>query len=246
MARVEEKGRDYGLQMHWGKVCLVRVGSATQQLHTPQGEPIQAQDSMLYLGSTVHANGKFGCEISRKIGFVRAEFDFLHRIWKSSALPQSRKLQIFDALILCKLRYGVASSWLSKSELRRLDGFEAWCLRKMLGIKPSFISRVSNARVRQIAGTSPISSAIRTSQLRLLGQVLTEPCKSVLKDVAFQGGGSLTPTTAAYVRRVGRPKHNWTDQLMNMMRQAAGSLKEWNRIVNSFGAWMEVAARVSC
>ena len=118
MARVEEKGRDYGLQMHWGKVCLVRVGFASHQVHTPQGEPIQAQDSMLYLGSTVHANGKFGCEISRKIGAARAEFDFLHRIWKSSALPQSRKLQIFDALNLIKLRYGVSSSWLSKSELR--------------------------------------------------------------------------------------------------------------------------------
>ena len=165
---------------------------------------------------------------------------------KNSALPQSRKLYIFDALILSKLRYGVASSWLSKSELRRLDGFEAWCLRKMLGIKHSFISRVSNARVRQVAGQAPISAAIRTSQLRLLGQVLTDPCKSVLKEVAFHGGDNLTPETSAYVRKVGRPKHNWTDQLVGIMRQAAGSLQEWNRIAGSYGAWMEVVGKLSC
>ncbi len=58
MAAVEKKGGDYGLQMHWGKVCLVRVGVDTP-VRSPGGECIPAQPSMLYLGYL--ANGKFGC-----------------------------------------------------------------------------------------------------------------------------------------------------------------------------------------
>ena len=82
MAAVEKKGGDYGLQMHWGKVCLIRVGADTP-VHKPRGEHIPAKPSMLYLGSTVHANGKFGCEVSRKIGAASGEFKFLDRVWKT-------------------------------------------------------------------------------------------------------------------------------------------------------------------
>ena len=140
-------------------------------------------------------------------------------MWKNSALSQSRKLHIFDAAVLSKLRYGVASSWVSKADLRRLDGFEASCLRKMLGIKPSFVSRISNARVRQIAGTAPFSATVRTLQFKLLGQVLTDPCKQVLREVAFHGGDALTPETSAYVRKIGRPKQNWTDELVSIVEK---------------------------
>ena len=178
---------------------------------------------MVYLGSTVHANGKFGCEISRKIGAASAEFKIWHRIWKNSALPLQRKLHIFDVMILSKLRYSCACAWLSKSELRRLDGFEAACLRKVLRIRPAFSSRVSNAAVREIAQREPFSALVRSAQLKLLEQVLHDPCKQVLKEVAFHRGNPALPETSAFIRKVGRPRHNWTDQLMSIMRQSAGS-----------------------
>ena len=243
MAQVELKGRDYGLQVHWGKVCLVKV-CADSPIHGPSGQVLEAKDSMLYLGSTIHANGKFGCEVSRKIGAASAEFKLLHRVWKNASIPKRRKLQIFDAMILSKLRYALSSSWLVKADLRRLDGFEAACLRKMLGIKHSFWSRVSNAEVRQIAGQPPFSETVRSSQFKLLGQVLIDPQKRALRDVAFHAGDPLTPETAAYVRRVGRPKQNWTDQLCGLMRQVASSSEDWFRITRSQKEWCKAAARV--
>jgi hypothetical protein len=191
-----------------------------------------------------HANGKFGCEVSRKIGAASAEFKLLHRVWKNASIPKRRKLQIFDAMILSKLRYALSSSWLVKADLRRLDGFEAACLRKMLGIKHSFWSRVSNAEVRKIAGQPPFSETVRSSQLKLLGQVFIDPQKRALRDVAFHAGDPLTPETAAYVRRVGRPKQNWTDQLCGLMRQVASSSEDWFRITRSQKEWCKAAARV--
>ena len=40
----------------------------------------------------------------------------------------------------------------TKSEYRRLDGFQARCLRQILKIQPAYYSRVSNATVRKITG----------------------------------------------------------------------------------------------
>ena len=88
MAAVEHKGRDYGLEVHWGKVHLVKIGSDAE-VRAPTGERIQPTDSMMYLGTTIHSNGKFGCEVGRKIGAARAEFEALSAIWKSMALAKA-------------------------------------------------------------------------------------------------------------------------------------------------------------
>ena len=178
--------RDYGLQIHWGKVALGTVCTQTP-VRDPSGQIIASKESMLYLGSTVHSGGKFGCEISRRVGSASSQFNALQRVLKNATLPKKRKIMIFDACIMSKLRYGVSSAWLSKSDLRRLGGFQAGCLRKMLGIAHSYYSRISNARVRQIAEQRPFSNQVRESQLKLLGQVLTNPDKHFLRSVAFHG-----------------------------------------------------------
>ena len=216
MAAVEKRGLDYGLQVHWGKVHFVPVNT-TDSIRAPSGDLIAPQESMLYLGATIHADGKFGCEVSRKLGAAGAEFKSLQTVWNNSSLPMSRKLFIFEALISNKLRYGVASAWLAKADLRRIDGFQANCLRKMLRIPVSFVSRITNERVRTIAQQPPLSQSIKASQLALYDQVLNNPEKHYLRSVAFHRD-SLLPKTAAFVRRVGRPRDNWTEQVQNMSR----------------------------
>ena len=78
MEKVEQNGSDYGLQIHWGKVVLVCVG-CQQDVRAPSGDKIQQQESMFYLGSTINKDGKYGCELSRRIGSAAAEFNVLER-----------------------------------------------------------------------------------------------------------------------------------------------------------------------
>ena len=134
MAAVEQCGRQYGLEIHWGKVHYVPV-SSEQCVKSPAGETIQPKESMIYLGATIHGDGRFGSEVSRKIGAAKEAFKFLHAIWKHSRITKHRKVQLFEALILSKLRYATASAWLLKAELRRLDGFQAHCLRQILNVR---------------------------------------------------------------------------------------------------------------
>ena len=216
MKTVERAGLEYGLQIHWGKVALVAVGRNVP-VHTPEGKEIKSQESMVYLGSTLHTNGKFTSEISRKLGAAHATFRSMHQVWKSSMIAKSRKLELFESYIISKLKYGVASVWLSVADLRRLDGFQAACLRKLLKIPAPHISRISNERVREIARQPPISGEVRKCQLELLNSVLNNPAKKVLRDAAFMPDTRI-PITAAFVRKVGRPQHNWADQLLAVSR----------------------------
>ena len=119
---------------------------------------------------------------------------------------------------MSKLRFGVAAAWLLKADLRRLGGFHANCLRLMLGIKCAYISRISNNRVREIAGVRMFSESVTAIQVKLLRQVLRDPSKAVLRDAAFQKG-SLTPLTDAFVRRIGRLRQNWTDEVGKIMHR---------------------------
>jgi len=246
MAAVESCGRDHGLQIHWGKVHLVAVGSnsSSSSVRAPSGDVIRPADSMLYLGATIHCDGKFGSELSRKIGAATGAFKALHAVCRNASLPMSRRLAILEAYVLSRLRYGVASAWLSKSDLRRLDGFHVRCLRKMLRIPVAYVSRISNKIVLQGAKQLPLSESIRAKQLKLLGQILTDPAKDLLKQVAFHHGNVMTPTTPAYVRRVGRPRHNWTEQLIAMVRPHTGTLQQWLLITSSKQLWDEAVARI--
>jgi len=215
MTAVTHCGKHYGLQVHWGKVHLVPV-CTEQNVRNPSGDRMIAQDSLVHLGSTIHNNGHFGCEVSRKIGISTAAYKSLEIVWKHALVPGGRKIALFDSLIQSKLRYAVASARLVvKSELRCLDGFQACCLREILKIPASFYSHVSNDEVLQRSGVEKLSIVVRGLQLKLLDRVLTDPRKTVLKDIASLSG-SMLPVTGASVGRRGRPRQNWIEQLLNI------------------------------
>ena len=212
MCAVETAGMDYGLQIHWGKVHVVAVGRCSK-IHSPSQKEIKPQASMMYLGSTIHTDGKFGCEVSREIGAARAEFRSLSHVWRSRSVTRGRKLELFNTYIISKLRYGITSAWLAKADWRRLDGFQARCLREILRIPPAFVSRVSNERVRATAGHEAFSTSTSRAQLNFLEKVLGDPAKRTLRDAAFLPGTERSLTTV-HARKKGRPRHSWTDQLL--------------------------------
>ena len=212
MATIESCGHHYGLEIHWGKGQGL-TACTDAAVHDPSGNCIQPSDSMLYLGAMVHSNGRAHTEVGRRIGAAAKDFKQLSAVWKHSSLKLTRKVELLDSMVLSKLGYALASLWLTKSDLRRLDGFHANCLRKILRIPSAFLSRVSNDKVRARAAQQPFSVRVASLQMRLFNEVLTCPHKAELKRVAFHGE-SLVPETAAWVRRVGRPRQNWTDQML--------------------------------
>ena len=177
---VVETGRQYGLEMNWDKVELLRV-RGDGRVEGPGGEPVKLAKQAVYLGALVSADGRIGGELNRRIGQASATFSALQRVWKHTRLPRSRKQRIYHACVLPVLLYSLETGCLTKADRQRVDGFHARCLRRIYGIAPAFYSRISNAAVMQISGDKPLSESILERQLKYFWTLAHSPdCHPVM------------------------------------------------------------------
>jgi len=235
---VYEAGKRYGMELHFGKFQLITTSSQPASVHAPDGTVIRSKGSMDYLGSILHGDGQADHEISRRIAMARADFDTLAHTWTHSALTWKQKLRTYVCLVESKLLYAMATLVLTAAQRRKLNGFQNRCLRKIVGVQPSYVSRISNAIVLAKAGHTSASDLLRKKQLQLFGKVLRVESQHPLKRACFIPG-TLIPVTDQYVRRVGRPSKEWVREVMQeaislfgdmaLANAAAQDKPTWNR-----------------
>ena len=108
---VEKVGREFGLELHWGKVQLVNV-QGDQSILKPDGTVLPKSTSMIYLGALIHEQGLAVLELSRRIGMCASYFKSLSQLWKHISISRARKIEIFNSLVSSKLLYGLSTMWL--------------------------------------------------------------------------------------------------------------------------------------
>ena len=152
------------------------------------------------LTNDVHDNH----EVVKRIAMAKADFIALSNVWRRSALTWRRKLAIYHMLVESKLLYSLSSICLTVAQERQLNGFQNRCLRHIIGVSPSFISRVPNAEVLQRSGHMAATVLLQKRQLQLLGKVLRSPEGHPLRTASFIPGTNH-PVTDPFVRRCGTP-----------------------------------------
>ena len=230
------------MKLHWDKFQLIQTGCDIK-LWDPIGNIIPASEQMKYLGATINSSGKMKQELVKRLGGAWGEFQKYTRAWKHTSISIYRKLNVFGALVTTKVMYSLNSAWLNKSERRRLDGFQARCLRHILNIPHSYISRVSNKSVLQQAGATPYSAQLLRHQLLWFGKLGRSSDTDVLRKTTFLPG-SLKPITDSLARKPGRPRHEWAKCLYNKTRscfvsdfalsQCVADRQQWCRFVTEF------------
>ena len=118
--------------------------------------PISSQRSPL---------SKLSSASKKKIAMAKKDFLAISNVWRRSSLTWRRKLIIFGHLIESKLLYGLSSICLTVAQERKLNGFQNRCLRQIIGVKPAYISRVSNAEVLQKSGHTLATQLLRQHQI---------------------------------------------------------------------------------
>ena len=93
---------------------------------------------MIYFGSKISAGGDCSHEIKRwlLLGGKKKQnaMTNLDSILKSRDITLSTKVRLVKAMVFPIVMYGCESWTIKKAEHRRIDGFELWFWRRLLGV----------------------------------------------------------------------------------------------------------------
>jgi len=224
MEAIAEVGAQYGMSYNWTKLEVLRVRHDGHIIQAA-GSRVKEKDAIVYLGSLLSADGSMAPELSRRLGMAMADFEALQRVWRHASIAKARKMTIFKACVLQRLLYCLDTTWLTASALRKLDGFQARCLRKILGIQHAYWSHVSNASVLQQAQEWPLSVVLKHRQLKLFGRIARMSNTSPLRQVTFESS-SVEAKVWPGTKRRGRPRDAWAPCVRAFALQAAGGETE--------------------
>ena len=130
-----------------------------------------------------------------------------------TSIRDMRCMLLFTLVSMVADLVGFTGVWLVSAQRRRLDGFYARCLRRILRIPPAYLTRVSNAKVLEKAKVQSLSEPLLHRQLLLLGKAATSMDGSPMRSDTFKEGG-IIPQMGSFIRKKGWPRQDWTTQLM--------------------------------
>ena len=88
----------------------------------------------LFLGSKITVDGGCSHEIKRRLLLGRKAMTNLDRIFKSRDITLRTKVHLVKSLVLPVVMYGYERWTTEKAECQRIDAFELWCWRRLLGV----------------------------------------------------------------------------------------------------------------
>ena len=85
-------------------------------------------------GSKITADGDCSHEIKRRLLLGRKVMTNLDSIFKSRDITLPTKVHLVKAMVFPVVMYGCESWTIKKAECQRIDAFELWCWRRLLGV----------------------------------------------------------------------------------------------------------------
>ena len=181
-----------------------------------------------YLGAVISTSHDLRKEVSNKISMCFATLNKLNFSWKKATCPTKFKLQVYDAVIRAKLVYGLDVVCLPKYLEQQLNAFQLKGLRKILGMKTTFIERantnqkvfenanaVLNTRRGRSAHVQTFSEYLGRKQEILLKHIVRLPNEDSLRQATLEPSSAIPKRPDQ--RRVGRPRQHWADNVYNRM-----------------------------
>lgn len=204
---VVEKASIYGLGPNWDKTVHL-PGRHFSDINSNAGQPLTTTAKAIYLGAVVDSSGLSNGSLARRLGEAKGALDKLILAWRHTGVKRTRKIELLNAMVTSKLLYGLDVLCLRQADRARVDAFHAQALRKVMGILPSYFSRISNAEVLKRANQAPLSQTVLYRQMMLFGRIAALPNDSRIRQVTFRPG-TCTPATTSHTRRQGRPRMRW-------------------------------------
>ena len=164
---------------------LVKAEGDTTPLTFRDGSPVPTTPQAKYLGSMVSWKNPFETAFYHRKGLSEQAYKKRRLVWNSS-MSQKQKLKTFQATFLPVLTYGLDALTVTEKQLHRLDAHYIRFLRRIVGIKASFYSHVTNQEVYKKAKYPKLpSDVISEAQFSMLTEVYHTARESPLHNVVF-------------------------------------------------------------
>ena len=191
LSALESVAQEYGMKLNHTKTeILEHPKSDHTALRFMDGSIVPTVTQVKYLGSRISWNHPFHTAFYHRLGLTEEAFKKLRLVWNST-LPRSTKVRIYHSAIVPVLLYGLDSLTLTDKLLKKIDGQYYRFLRRSIGVKASYYSRITNREVWIQAGKPvPASETLNWNQYQTLIKVFqqdrTHPTHSSIFCSAFK------------------------------------------------------------
>ena len=132
LMKVKVKSEKVGLKLNIQKTKIMASGPITSwQI---DGQTVEIVADFIFLGSQITADGDCSHEIKRRLLLGRKVMTNLDSILKSGDITLPTNVRLVKAMVFPVVMYGCESWTINKAERRRIDSFELWCWRRLLGV----------------------------------------------------------------------------------------------------------------
>ena len=122
-------------------------------------------------GSKITADGDCSHEIKRRLLLGRKVMTNLDSILKSRDITVATNVRLVKAVVFPVVMYECESWTVNKAENRRIDAFELWCWRRLLGV-PWTARRCNQSILKEISPGCSLEGMMLKLKLQYFGHLM--------------------------------------------------------------------------
>ena len=219
----------YGMQLNLTKTEILSGPGDQTPIYFVDGTTVNRVEQAKYLGTQVTWSAPTKCAIDARKSLAFSMYMKLQPLWRSK-LNWKTKVRIFQATIIPRLLYGLDTLTLEMKHLKTIDAWYFQHLRRCMGIKASYYSRITNDRVWKLAGKPETPSQVLTSaQLSQLSKILITPPDDPMHHVVFSPGVKDRVKYTKGLRR-GHPQRYWLELNTEIALPVLKAYAEYNAL----------------
>ena len=218
MDLLDRSAKKFNMKINVEKTKVMCVSKESKEIKVKlDGKWVQQVKRFTYLGTIITSNGYTIEDIKTRIALAKKKFAERREILSGDVSIELRK-RLVKCLVWSVATFGAETWILSKEAVRRIEGFEMWCWRRLLKVR--WTDRKTNEWVlAQIGAERTMLKMIEGRKKRWLGHVARH--EGMLKQVIE---GKMEGRRGRGRRRMG-------------MISDMGKYEEWKRLAEDRSSW---------